>query len=112
METVLVLKNPIKINGEEVKSIKYDFDNLTLKDMSEAEKRMLENGQITMTLEEMNYSWHSFLFAAAAVKANPETDSLDYMRIKGVDALRAKKISRNFILTAEDGEEDSLDLPQ
>lgn len=108
----LVLKKSIMINGAEVKEIKYDFENMTLKDMCEAEKRMTGNGQVSTTLEEMNYSWHSYVFAAAAVKSNPGTDISDYMRLEGTDALKAKRMARNFILTVEDGEEDSSDQPQ
>lgn len=108
----LVLKKPVMINGTEVKEIKYDFGSLTLKDMCEAEKRMTGNGQVSTTLEEMNYSWHSYVFAAAAVKSNPGTDISDYMRLEGTDALKAKRMARNFILAVEDGEENSSDQPQ
>jgi uncharacterized protein (DUF1015 family) len=106
MET-LVLKTSIKIDGQDVKEIKYDFENLSQRDMAEAEKRMTGNGQMSMTLEEMNYSWHSYLFAAAAAKANEGTDISDYMRITGTDALRARKLARNFILAVEDGEQEN-----
>jgi hypothetical protein len=108
----LVLKNPIKINDKEVKKVTYDFEELTPADMAEAEKRMIEKQKIAAQMEEFNYTWHSYLFAAAAVKTNPENDLLDYMRLKGSDALKARKLGRNFILAAEDGEEQNSDEQQ
>jgi hypothetical protein len=109
---VLVLKNPIKINGEEVKEVKHDFESLSQKEMDEAERRMCGNKQVPVQIEEMNYTWHSYLFAAAAVKVNPETDISDYLRLTGTDAVKARKLGRNFILAAEDGEEENSDTQQ
>lgn len=108
----LVLKNPIKINDDEVKEITYNFEELTPADMAEAEKRMIEKQKIAAQMEEFNYTWHSYLFAAAAVKANPKNDLSDYMRLKGSDALKARKLGRNFILAATDGEEKTSDEQQ
>lgn len=108
----LPLRNPIKINGEEVKEVSYDFESLTPDDMGAAEKRMLQKQQISVQMEEFNYTWHSYLFAAAAVKANPQNDISDYIRLTGTDAMKARKLGRNFILAAEDGEEETSDEQQ
>jgi len=105
MPKILKLKNPIMIDGTEVKEIKYDFENLTAKDMIEAEKMMLGNGQISMTLEEMNYSWHMYLFASTAAKENTGSSINDYFRMKGIDAVKARALARNFLIAAEDFEE-------
>lgn len=104
MEAILKLKNPIKINDTEVNEVKYDFEALTPNDMAEAEKRMIQKQKISAQMEEFNYTWHSYLFAAAAVKANSENDIADYMRLTGSDAVKARYLGRNFIMAAEDGE--------
>lgn len=108
----LKLKKPIMVDGAQVTEVKYDFDNLTQKDISEAEKRMVTSGHVVTQVEEMNYTWHAYLFAAAAAKANPNTDVSDYMRLEGADALRARLLARNFILAAEAGEESNFEQPQ
>lgn len=112
MVEILKLKNPIKINGEEVNEVTYDFEALTPDDMGEAEKRMIQNKKTPAQIEEFNYTWHSYLFAAAAVKANPQNDVSDYRRLQGSDAVAARKLARNFIMAAEDGEEKTSDEQQ
>jgi hypothetical protein len=109
----LTLKKPIMIDGAEVKEIKYDFDSLTTKDMAEAEKRMIvTTGQAPIGLEEANYTWHAYLFAAAAAKANPKADISDFLRIQGSDAFKARKLGRNFLLNAEDGDQENSEEQQ
>lgn len=102
----LVLKHPIMINGVEVKEIAYDFDELSTKDLLNTRKQMIANDDEiagAMTLEEADYNWHSYLFAAGAVKANPDTDLSDYLRFKGQDNAMARALGRSFfIISAEE----------
>ena len=107
------LKKPIMIDGVEIKEIKYDFEGLTQKDMADAEKRMVAStGQAPISLEEANYAWHAYLFSAAAAKANPKSDISDFMRMEGSDAIKARKLGRNFLLNAEDGDPENLEEQQ
>lgn len=113
MKGVLKLKNPIKINNEEVKEVNYDFNALTLQDMVDAEKHLTAEGCVAITTEEFNMSWHSILFCYTAAKINKGTSPHDFMRLKGRDALRAREIAKNFLLglgeeDTQDGEESNL----
>jgi len=102
---VLKLKHPIMINGAEVKEVAYDFEAMTLQDMVNAEKYLINEGCVTLTTEELNMAWHSYFFAYAAAKANKGTDVLDYMRLRGRDALKARELAKNFLIGLD--EEDS-----
>jgi len=102
LKGVLKLKNPIMINGEEVKEINYDFNALTLQDMINAEKYLTDEGCVTITTEELNMSWHSMLFCYMASKVNKGTSPHDYLRLSGRDAIRARELAKNFLLGLDD----------
>lgn len=92
---VLKLSKPIKVNGEEVKELPYDFENMTAKDKIEAGKEMKAAG-IPMTVAEIDSDYHFYLFAKAVNKANSAITTEDVMRMSAKDADRAAALARNF----------------
>lgn len=103
----LVLKKPIKINGEEVTEIEYDFDNFTAKDKINASKRYKKDGNV-ISVEELDSDYHLYIFAEAAAKVNKNIDLSDILRINAKDAARAEGIVRDFFyLDSEETSETS-----
>ena len=94
MET-LKLRKPIMVDGEEIKEIPYDFENMTAKDKINASKKMKTSGTM-ISVEELDSDYHLYLFAEAATKANSKIDISDIMRISAKDAHKASSAARSF----------------
>lgn len=92
---VLKLSKPIMVNGKEVNEIPFDLDNMTAQDKMNASKRYVKDGNI-VTVQELDPSYHIYLFTEAVIKANPELDATDVMRINAKDAAKAEKLVRDF----------------
>ncbi len=106
----LKLKNPIKINGKEVKELTYDVNEITAEAFVEAETRKFNASSkkgLNASAIEMDYSMHLELGFAAIVAVNPEIDYNDLNRLKGPDLIAVARVSRNFIMpsAAEEDEE-------
>lgn len=112
MET-LKLKNPIKINGEEVKEVTYDSNEIDGILFATAEsKRKAAAGMKNTTITpaaEFDFGLHLYLGFAAIVAVNPTYDFSDVERIKGRDVVEVMAIGRNFMLASgqEQPENDS-----
>ncbi len=91
----LALRTPIMINGEEVKELKYDFESMTARDKANVGKRIKQDG-IPVSVEELDTDYHMYLFAGAVVKANPEMDMSDVMRLSAKDVQKGAALARNF----------------
>lgn len=103
MEQTLKLRNPIMINGESVKELKYDMDaiNATLFAKSDAMRQQnMDMTRPTATLGmEFDYTMHLYLgFAAIIAASNNVIDWSDLERLHGVDLTRVVGIGRNFTL--------------
>lgn len=112
MKKVLILRNPIMINGKSVKDLNYDIDEITGELFAEAEaKKMSDSGSKGGNLAgapELDYSLHLYLGYAAIIAVSPEIDWSDLKRIKGHDNMEVLRIGRLFITgSAASLEEDS-----
>lgn len=95
MAEVFKLSKPIMINGEEVKELPYDFENMTAKDKINAGKKMKTAGN-PISVEEIDSDYHLYLFAEAVCKADPSIDTSDVLRISAKDAQKAGELARSF----------------
>lgn len=98
MEIAYTLKNPIKVNNEEVKEIKFDFEQLTVEDFCRASAKKVKSMDGTLTLQECDSALHLYITFYAILRCNPTFDIMDLERIKGVDLMRLSQIGRNFTL--------------
>lgn len=89
------LSKPIAINGEEVKELPYDFENMTARDKLNAGKAMKADG-ISSNIEEVDTDYHLYLFAQAVAKADPGIAHTDVLRMSARDAHRAAALARDF----------------
>lgn len=107
----LALKNPVMIDGKEVKEVTYDSNEIDgiLFATAEAKKKAaagMKNASITPAAE-FDYGLHLYLGFAAIVAVNPSYDFSDVERIKGRDVVEVMAIGRNFILTSEKEQQEN-----
>ncbi|KMT23009.1 hypothetical protein [Clostridium cylindrosporum] len=91
--SVLKLSKVVSINGEEVKEIDYDFDDLKGDSIENAVKAMQKQGYVS-TVQELDPILHAHIFA--------EASGLDYLDIKSLpakDYLKCVSAVRDFLLT-------------
>ena len=92
---VFKLTKPIMVNGEEVKELPYDFENMSAKAKIDVGKEMKAAG-VPMSVAEIDSDYHFYLFAKAVSKANAAITTADVMRMSAKDADRAAALARNF----------------
>lgn len=107
----LKLKNPIKIDGKEVKELTYDINEIDALLFAEADaKKKAATGMKTMSLSpaaEFDPGLHLYLGFAAIIAVNRNIDFADLERIKGRDTMEVMKIGRNFMLSSEEDSQES-----
>lgn len=108
---VLILKNPILIDGKEIKEVTYDSNEIDgiLFATAEAKKKTaagVKNTSIAPAAE-FDFGLHLYLGFAAIVAVNPSYDFSDVERLKGRDVVEVMAIGRNFILASEKEPQES-----
>lgn len=112
MNGTIELINPIKINGKDIKKMKYDTDEITPELFAEAEGKKLKASRVNGNLSgamELDYPLHLYLGLASIVAVNPDFTFEDVARIKGRDVVEVMKIGRNFIVKSEGSQDDDSD---
>lgn len=92
---VLKLTKPIFIDGNEVSEITYDFESMSARDKINVGRRIKQDG-VPVSVEEIDTDYHLYLFAGAVVKANPQMDISDVMRLSAKDGQKGAAIARDF----------------
>ena len=109
MLDTLILQNPIKIDGCQVKKLDFDFEELTINDFMRVEKLLKKSESETMSfkLNEFDSGYQFETFVQAVIKSNPSYSEADVRRVKGRDARKAAHKARAFLLNsyAEESEE-------
>ena len=107
----LHLKNPIKIDGNEVKEVTYDSNEINgiLFATAEAKRKTaagMNNVSISLSAE-FDVGLHLYLGYAAIIAVNPDYDFSDVERIKGRDTVEIMAIGRNFMLASEKEQQEN-----
>ena len=100
-KNTLVLDNPITINGQEVKELTYDPQEITAEQFSLAcaKSAAIEKTKtFTLKMKENDYALHLYLGMMAIIAVNPHIDVTDLERIKGFDVLSLTNIGAFFTL--------------
>lgn len=112
----LTLTNVIQINGNNVKELKYDIEEITGVHFAEADARKMKasgskSGNLAGAVE-LDYSLQLYLGYAAIIAVNPDIDWNDLERIKGHDLMEVIRIGRNFIMrSVVDSQESDSEEP-
>ena len=103
-KNTLILDNPIKINGQEVKELTYDPQEITAEQFSIACSKSAaldKTRSVTLKLKENDHALHLYLGMMAVIAINPGIDVTDLERIKGFDVLSLTNIGAFFTLRRE-----------
>jgi hypothetical protein len=110
-KNTLTLKNPIMINGEKIKELTYDINEIDGVLFATAEtKKKAAAGMKNMTIApaaEFDFGLHLYLGYAAIIAVNPSYDFSDLERIKGADVVEVMKLGRNFMLASDQASQES-----
>lgn len=90
--SILKLKKPVMIDGEEKTEIKYDFDDLTGDDIQQATKELSKAGIMVTTIE-LDNNYHAAIFAKASGLMFE-----DMRRFSAKDYAKATTLVRDFFL--------------
>jgi hypothetical protein len=101
---ILKLSKPIMVNGNELKELAYDFENMTAQDKLNAGKNYKKAGNV-ISVQELDSDYHMYIFAEAAAKSNEGLDINDVLRMSAKDSAKAEGLVRDFFFLSS---EDSL----
>lgn len=100
-QNILVLDNPILINGKEVRELSYDAQQITADQFSIACAKSAavdKSRAVTLKAKENDYALHLYLGMMAVIAVNPDIDITDLERVKGFDILDLTNIGTFFIM--------------
>ena len=102
----IILKKPIQINGEEVKELTYDIEEITsdLYLQALAKKTVPVSGRPTGAVAEIDAGLHLTIGMAAIIAVNP---AYDFDDLKGRDIASIMKVGRSFFTASENSEEEN-----
>ena len=106
----LTLKKPIMVNGEEVKELTYDANEIdgVLFATAESKKKAAAGQNLSISpAAEFDYGLHLYLGYAAIIAVNPSIDWSDLERVKGRDIMEIMKIGRSFMLGSDEASQES-----
>lgn len=126
MKNKIELRQPLLINGKEVKELTYDFNEIDCDGFSTAfsyasskSLTAAQKGKPSAAIMEQDSSFHMYLGMMAIVAVNPDIDVADLERIKGYDIVQLSSLGRNFIsgrseepLSQSNSEEQSEATPE
>lgn len=104
-ENVLELKYPLKVNGEELTRLEYDFEDLSAKDLHEASKYLKQLG-IPVSVPALDMDYQLTVFGKAVKKRMPQVTLGDLMRLRSADTMKATALARNFLLDMDPGQKE------
>jgi hypothetical protein len=102
MQTTIKLKNPIKVDGKEVKELPFNTDVFTLEELQRANKKVAKLKEITYVMElDPDYQ---FIVASLIVEKTSKNkiSSEDLSRLKGTDLFALTREGRNFLLESDE----------
>ena len=116
MSKTLILDQPLLVNGEQRKELKYNPLEITADQFLEACQRAAlrdKSSTVSFKQKENDYALHLYLGMAAVIAANPEISFEDLERVQGYDTLKLTDIGWLFILrtSGATSEENSSDVP-
>ena len=97
----LELRNPILINGVEVKELTYDTSKISSDQFCAIEVARMEksNWRANVNPVEFDHIFHFYLGCAAVIAVNPHIDLKDLERLTGWDLIQLTRIGQNFTLS-------------
>ncbi len=116
------LSKPLLVNGEYLKELTYDIEELSINHITKAEglKAKIGGKDIvgTITIAQADYALHICIGMQAVIAVNPHISEEDLQRLKGFDITKLANIGARFFIepaeqvqvTSDEPQEDTQDI--
>ena len=116
------LSKPLLVNGEYLKELTYDIEELSISHITKAEglKAKIGGKDIvgTITIAQTDYALHICIGMQAVIAVNPHISEEDLQRLKGFDITKLANIGARFFIepaeqvqvTSDEPQEDTQDI--
>ena len=116
------LSKPLLVNGEYLKELTYDIEELSISHITKAEglKAKIGGKDIvgTITIAQADYALHICIGMQAVIAVNPHISEEDLQRLKGFDITKLANIGARFFIepaeqvqvTSDEPQEDTQDI--
>lgn len=112
----IALRKPLLVNGQYLKELTYDIDELDINRITKAEGMKAKIGGKdtlgTITIAQADYALHICIGMQAVMAVNPEISEEDLQRVKGFDLTRLANVGQRFFIEPEEQEAVTSDEPQ
>lgn len=93
------LRKPLMVNGEEIKVLTYDVDELTINHITRAEACKSKLGGVaTISVAQADFPLHVCIGMQAVMIVNPDIAEEDLMRLKGYDITQLAGVGTSFFV--------------
>ena len=118
----ITLTKPLLVNGEYLKELTYDIEELSINHIAKAEglKAKIGGKDIvgTITIAQADYALHICIGMQAVIAVNPHISEEDLQRLKGFDITKLANIGARFFIepaeqvqvTSDEPQEDTQDI--
>lgn len=98
----ITLRKPLLVNGEELKELTYDIEELSINHITKAEglKAKIGGKDIvgSITIAQADYALHMCIGMQAVMAVNPDISEEDLQRLKGFDLTKLANIGARFFI--------------
>jgi hypothetical protein len=109
MKTTIKLKNPIKVDGKEVKELPFDTDVFGMDELDRANKKYARTGNTGVM--EVDFAYHSIVARIVIEKSSKGKISYeDLSRLSGADTFILQRAGRDFLLESAEGLQESTEV--
>ena len=106
----ITLKNPIKVDGKEVKELSFDTDLFSIEDLERANKKLAKLNKNAMFVQETDPDYHFILACVIAEKTSANISAEDLRRLKGSDLIQLQRLGRDFLLESVTQQQETSDV--
>ena len=96
------LRKPLLVNGQELKELTYDIDELSINHITKAEglKAKIGGKDIvgSITIAQADYALHMCIGMQAVMAVNPDISEEDLQRLKGYDLTKLANVGARFFI--------------
>ena len=110
------LPKPLLVNGEYLKELTYDIEELSINHITKAEglKAKIGGKDIvgSITIAQADYALHICIGMQAIMAINPDISEEDLQRLKGFDITKLANIGARFFIEPAEQEQSISNEPQ
>ena len=105
----ITLSRPLLVNGDNLKELTYDIEELTINHIAKAEglKAKIGGKDIvgSITIAQADYALHICIGMQAVMAVNPDISEEDLQRLKGYDITKLANVGARFFIAPAEQEQ-------